>query len=228
MNTRKLPAFLVVSFLAAGVPAAFMATPVAQAMPPAEAGSQITVSPVVWTWGEPTDGTTRLVRRDSGLSASYHAVDLPPGQAVTMWFIVFNNPSACATSPCSPPDLFENAPGGPAGDFLWGGGTIVGGTGKVNLGGHLAVGDASRSGVMEIGMPEYLSPLTDPWNAEVHLVIHSHGPKQTGTDLKSQLNSFTGGCYLGLLGNVFGIAEGFADIPAQEGECSSVQASIHF
>lgn len=228
MNTWKVPTFLIATFLVAGLPAAFLAAPAAQAMPPADAGSQITVSPVVWIWGEPTDGTSRLVRRDSGLSASYHAVDLPPGQAVTMWFIVFNNPMACATSPCSAADLFENDPEGPAADFHWGGGTLVGGSGKANLGGHLAVGDASGSGLMEIGFPEFLSPLTDPWNAEVHLVIHSHGPKQTGTDLKSQLNSFTGGCYLGVLGNVYGIAEGFGDIPAQEGECSSVQASIHF
>lgn len=227
MNTRKLPAFFLVTFLAAGLPAAFLASPDAQAAAPANTGSQITVSPAVWGWGEPTDGTTRLVRRDSGLSATFHAVDLPPGQVVTLWFIVFNNPSACVASPCGPPDIFENAPGGPAADFHWGGGTIVGGSGKANLGGHLAVGDTSGSGLLEIGFPEYLSPLTDPWNAEVHLVVHSHGPKQTGADLKSQLNSFTGGCYLGFLGNAFGIAQGFDDIPAQEGECSSLQDSIH-
>lgn len=207
--------------------ASLLAVPAAMADPPDSTGSQITVSPVGWTWGDPTDGTTRLVRRDSGMSASYHAVDLPPGQVVTMWFIVFNNPLACATSPCGAPDIFNDDPNGPMGDFLWGGGTIVGGSGKANIGGHLAVGDASRSGLLEIGMPQYVTGLTDPWNAEVHLMIHSHGPKQTGTELQSQLNSFTGGCYLGFLGNPFGIAEGFDDIPALEGECSTIQGSVH-
>lgn len=213
--------------IAAGLLATFLVAPAAQADTPTNAGSQITVSPVFWTWGDATDGTTRLVRRDSGLSATYQAVDLPPGQVVTLWFIVFNNPGACASSPCGPSDIFNNDPDGPAGDFLWGGGTIVGGTGKANLGGHLSVGDTSGSGLLEIGMPEYLAGLTDPWNAEVHLMIHSHGPAQTGTSLKSQLNSFTGGCYLGFLGNVYGAAESSDDIPSLEGECSTLQGSMH-
>lgn len=39
----------------------------------------------------PCLGSSTLVRTDSGISATYRTEGLPSGQAITMWFVVFNN-----------------------------------------------------------------------------------------------------------------------------------------
>ena len=74
-----------------------------------------------------------------------------PGHAMTLWFIVFNNPSACGSSPCSIEDLLLN----PAvqGDFLIAAGHVVGGNGQAVFGGALQVGDIRGSGWIELGNP---------------------------------------------------------------------------
>jgi len=192
---------------------------------PATAQSDISVNGVVWTWGEATLGTSRLVRTDSGISATLNTEGLPPGHAMTLWFVVFNNPAACPGDICGAEDLVLSDAA--QADFLWAGGSIVGGDGSVNLAGSLQVGDTRRSAFPEIGMPDRVLGLTNPRGAEVHLVVHSHGPMVPGQTLRSQLNSFTGGCVGDFLGNAFGLAESMDDVPAAVGECSSVQASVH-
>lgn len=183
-----------------------------------------TTSSVVWTWGEPAAGESNLVRNDSGIRANYRTKGLPSGQAITMWFIVFNNPAACDDSPCSIVDLLFNEDA--EGDFLFAAGNVIGGSGSGNFGASLKVGDASRSGFFEIGMPDRAVGLTNPRGAEVHLALHSHGPKLTGRALKAQISSFLGGCEV-LLGDQFGIADGPEAMPSDEGECTTFQASIH-
>lgn len=186
---------------------------------------QSSVSPAFYLWDPGSNvGTSQLVRTNSGLNATLLASGLPPGQAVTMWFIVYNNPSACSSSPCAIEDLFNPAT---EADFLHGAGKIIGASGHAGFGGYLRVGDVSDSGFPEIGFPPETSiGLTDPWGAEVHLALHSHGPAQTGQTLKSQLSSFTGGCLV-FLGNAFGQAEGPGDMPANDGECVTFIASVH-
>lgn len=94
------------------------------------------------------------------------------------------------------------------------------------MGGYLAVDDISRSGLIEIGLPDNAVGLINPRQAEVHLLIHSHGPMVPGQTLKSQLNSFLGGCEF-FQGNEFGIAESFDDVPSEVGGCSTIQGSLH-
>jgi hypothetical protein len=182
-------------------------------------------SNVYATWDFSTVlGQSAVVRNAAGISASLQTSRLPPGQAVTMWFIVFNNPSACASSPCSAVDLLSN----PAaeGDFLWAAGHLTGQSGKSGFAGHLAVGDASGSAFMELGLPEQAIGLTDPLNAEVHLALHSHGPALSGQALKEQMTSFLGGCQV-FLGGADGIADAPGDVPDAVGECSTFQVSVH-
>lgn len=66
----------------------------------------VTRSPVYWNW-DPSNavGSSQLVRTNAGLGCTYHTSSLPAGQVVTVWIVVFNNPGACATSPCSPADI---------------------------------------------------------------------------------------------------------------------------
>ena len=63
--------------------------------------------------------------------------------------------------------------------------------------------------------------------ALVILAVHSHGPKLTGQALKSQLQSYTGGCdsFIGSLPGGFAASQ--AEVPVAVGECSTIQVSPH-
>jgi hypothetical protein len=181
-----------------------------------------TTSDAYWTWGEGPVGSSTLVRTDAGINATYKGTGLPAGQAVTMWFIVINNPEECNSTPCSVADVLFNQQA--QGDFLFGAGHVIGPDGRGNFGGSLKVSDVSGSGKAEIGLSAV--GLLDPRGAEVHLALHSHGPALTGQTLKDQISSFLGGCLV-FLGNQFGIADGPDAVPSSEGECSTIQASVH-
>ena len=141
----------------------------------AAASSARTTEPVAWLFDPGTPiGSSTLVRTDSGISAVFHSSGLPKGSAVTLWFIVFNNPAACNSSPCGLADLLFNLDA--QGDFLVADGTVVGGAGTVTMAGHLAVGDARGSAFPEIGMPDRPIGLSNPRGAQVSLLLHSHGP----------------------------------------------------
>jgi hypothetical protein len=183
-----------------------------------------TVSPVYNIWDPGTVvGTSRLIRTAKGISATLTSTDLPPGHALTMWFGVFNNPAACASNPCTwsdgdNPDVQL--------DFLYASGHVVGRSGRGTFSAHLKVGDPSGSAFVEFG-GEGIG-LLDPWNAEVHLLLHSHGPAQSGQLLKSQITSFLGGCEVFLPGPTPDFfASGPQDIPVNPGECSTFQDSGH-
>jgi hypothetical protein len=183
--------------------------------------------PVVQTWDGTQVGASTLVRTDAGLSASFTSSGLPAGQAVTLWFVIFNNPSACPGT-CGLADLLFNEAA--AGDFLVGAGHVTGSSGTANFGAHLAVGDTRGSAFPEIGMPARPIGLTNPRGAQVGLLLHSHGPVVPGQVLASQLSSFTGGCTV-FLGDLelpgSGIADGPEDVPDAVGECSTILASVH-
>lgn len=183
------------------------------------------VQPISNLWDPATVvGEASLIRTDAGLTATLLSSDLPAGQAVTLWFIVFNNPSACAGM-CGLADLLGNEA---EADFLVGGGHVTGADGTGGFGGHLAVGDTSGSAFLELGVPSRAIGVTNPWGAQVTILLHSHGPAMTGADLVSQMSSFTGGCSvfqgdLELPGS--GLADGPEDIPDAPGECSTFQGT---
>ncbi len=185
--------------------------------------------PAFWTWDNNPVGTSTLLRSDSGLSATYKTDVLTPGNAATLWFVVFNYPEKCKVGPyqCSPLDMGFDAEA--KGDFMFASGHVIGGEGKGNYGGHLNVGDTSRSGLAEVmgGCQDCTPGLIEPESALVVLAIHDHGPALTGQALKEQISSFLGDCDKGSLGNMFGFAEGPDDIPVEKGYCSTIQMSPH-
>lgn len=184
-----------------------------------------------WEWNQPGKavGTSQLVRNESGVTATLTTTGLPKGHAMTLWIITFNSPDKCWDKPCSILDLMVNPEA--EGDFHFGGGAVTG-QGKTTLAGHLSVGDITGSGKAELaalGVPVPPPvPLTNPYGAEVRLAVHSHGPKLEGQDLKAQISSFTGGCFVQpFLGDMFGWAEDADDVPANPGECSTIQYAVH-
>jgi hypothetical protein len=193
----------------------------AQGQPAFVGASHVTTSDVHWTWDPVTVlGSSRLVRTEAGITASLQSSGLPPGHAVTMWFVVFNYPEFCASSPCGPADIPNPDV---KFDGLYGAGHVIGGSGSANFGGHLPVGDASGSFAVEQGGAGV--GLLNPLGAEVFLMLHVHGPAGTGQLLKSQISSFFGGCQVFL--GPDGVADGPEDMPVSTGECSTVQLSIH-
>jgi len=184
----------------------------------------VTTNPAYWFWDSDTvAGSSKLVRSQKGVSFTYKTSNLTPGHVVTVWVVVFNNPELCATTPCTPADVGNPDNPGVQSDFLYGGGHIIGGSGRGNFGGHLRVGDTSGSGLAEVGGTAV--GLLYPETAEIHLALHSHGPMVPGQILKEQLTTFLGGCetFLG----PDGLADGPEDMPVAVGECTTFQGSIH-
>lgn len=184
--------------------------------------AQTTNEDVYWYWDfvNPV-GKAKLVRNGSGISADLTASGLPAGQAVTLWAIIFNNPEHCTTDPCSAPaDLFTPGVGG---DFYFLSGQVIDADGNATFGGRLNVDSLKGSGLVELGATGVA--LTNPYGAEVHLALHSHGPALQGQTLKAQINSFTGGCQIFLGPNGFAVDPMY--LPDAEGECATIQRSVH-
>ena len=194
-------------------------------------GLEVSKSPPIWTFAAPPPaGKTKLFRTDHGLGAMFRTTGLTPGNVVTLWIMFFDNPEACTNPGACDPALDIGKPGVRF-DFHYAGGRIVRRNRTLVLG-YLPVGEMSTSGwaeMAEIGLapPFFATPLTNPKGAQVTLAIHDHGPAQLGTTLYEQLTSYLGGCELPFLGDAGGFAQSAADLPANPGECSTIQLAFH-
>jgi hypothetical protein len=197
----------------------------------AMAADHVSTSPPFWTFlAPPPAGKTQLIRSPNGLTANFKTTGLSAGHAVTLWIMFFDNPGACLTPGACDPDV-DIGRDGVRFDFHYAGGHIVN-SAKTTISGHLRVGETSTSGWAELaaigGAPAaFITPLTNPYGAQVILALHSHGPMQRGKNLAAQLSSYLGGCNLPFLGNLAGFAQSSDDIPANEGECSTIQLAFH-
>lgn len=133
-----------------------------------------------------------LTVTDAGVAFRWHAVQLNPGHAYTVWVVVVNEPGECLSTPCSAGDVLFNADA--RADVTYGGGHVVGRSGRSSFGGRVPVGDWP-AGWLGNG-------LTDPRGAEVHLVLNDHGPALSAY-LPSMIASYRGGCTDASLPGVF-------------------------
>lgn len=146
--------------------------------------------------GQVAPGEAAIVRQPSGISFTYATEGFQPGHAHTIWFVAFNAPENCVfgmagISGCGVPDLFRPVTEPTA---VWGAGNVVGGSGKANFGGRVAVGDTS--GCDTLGRLPCGGGLTNPDGAEIHLVPRTHGPAIPGL-VSAQIHSFNRGCEAG-------------------------------
>ncbi len=215
-------------------PAAPQAEPAAVVVEPAVAEpavveTQAEIEPVVNTtfveWapdGPLVEGAeSTLVRMEHGLYATFHAVELEPGDAYTVWWVIFNKPENCSDNECGRNDAFLfdangeqllndkgapqwNFPGHAATEFALGRatGTVVDTDGTAEFRMHLPIRDDTEF--------DFGPGLLDPFTAEVHLIIRTHSQMIPG-QLHDQLNSPWGGC-----------PEGWPKDP-----CKDVQLAIH-
>ena len=129
-----------------------------------------------------------IVRTMNGVNLKMQTNSLMPGHAYTLWVVIFNDPDACATAPCSPNDLF-NPDAKP--DMVYGAGVVASGSGTATLAGRTIVGDVSRSVQAPTGLLS--NGLLDPYGAEIHLVVHDHGPV-IPEFMPDMIQSLAGGC----------------------------------
>jgi hypothetical protein len=140
-----------------------------------------------------------LSRNNDAVFATFSTSQLAPGTVVSLWWVFFNNPKACATTGCSVPDLFVpevNA------SLHSAGAAIVGLDGRFTIAGYKAVGDISAGHILP-GMPDPSPGLVNAKGAVVHLVVRSHGAASADPAiLAQQLTLFNGGCPPNMCGNV--------------------------
>lgn len=166
---------------------------------------------------EEVTGTSILRRTKNGLTINYKTDGLIPGHTYTMWWVIFNNPEACATTPCTMDDFMNAGEVQPV--LIYGTGHLVGQRGKGNFSSHLKIGDDDGSINELLGLPEVDGLLEgNAFSAEVHMIIRSHGPAIPGL-IDEQISVFTGGCEVDFAP--------FTEIPDEEGECGDVEMSIH-
>jgi len=166
-------------------------------------------------------GSSTLQRKSDRLTMRLSEVGLPPGHVATVWWVVWNNPEFCHTTPCDDTDFANPLVNV---DVLYAAGAIVNERGRphgrmplTRFSGELSPGETSGSiyplllGIPGIGV-------IDPLTAEVHLVVRTHGPKLPGQEVE-QMTTFLGGCSTEL--------PSFGVVPNEPGVCADVFAAIH-
>lgn len=195
----------------------------AMAAPSQAAGHGASSTSAIATFADPTTtvGRSHLVRTDSGVIATYRTSGLQASEALTLWWVVFNDPGGC-TGPCGEDEIFVD--GDPQKGLNWAGieaADIVAGyaDGVVSD----AKGRAFMKASVQTGgdVDEIIfgdGPiLKDSITAEIHLVARSHGPAVPGL-IDVQIGSYAGGCDVFLLP---------PEVPQAVGECSDIQFSVH-
>ncbi len=139
--------------------------------------------------GEQVEGATATLRTDEkGARVKLNTGGLTPGDAVTLWWIIFNNPENCEGYPdsaCTLNDLLGN-PAGVGSEVTYADGNFVNQNGKIFFDGYLAKGETPILGWFGNGF-------TNPEGAEIHVVVHSHGQVIDGL-ASEMISTFRAGC----------------------------------
>ncbi len=165
--------------------------------------------------GASVSGESTLVRTVNGLSMTFTDNELEPGDAYSIWWLIFNNPAGC-TGGCGEDEVgaFLESGENPAElSALNATGGVADSSGSATFSASLAIGDE--------GPGEFLfgEGVTDSLGAEVHLIIRTHGPASEDADtLLAQTSTFGGSCDVNA-GGTLAEGEGFA--------CLEPHASIH-
>lgn len=145
---------------------------------------------------------SKLTRFDSGVKMTLHTAELPAGDVVTAWWVVFNSPENCSDNACGEDDIFLfeddemviddngavlNAEQIEAADI-----SLLGATGNVideDGNGHFSAWlNTGENPSIVFG-----NALVNPTSAEIHIVLRTHGQMDEEL-LDDQITEFNGGC----------------------------------
>ncbi len=147
--------------------------------------------PATGNSGAVANSSSVMIRNADGVAYTISTTGLLAGGAYTNWWVVFNEPQFCFTSPCGPGDLPQNG-GNPnvGASVLWATGRVVDANGQGDFAAHLAAdGVSAAPGQVRFG-PALLSP-----RAEIHIIVRSHGPASADANVRQlQLTTVAGGC----------------------------------
>jgi len=131
-------------------------------------------------------GGATLYRSSQGLEMRIATSGLNMNSSYSVWWVVFNNPSACVGG-CGADDL-----GNPAvrASVLYAAGFVTGLSDTGNVTAHLESGNLPSG--LDVDLGNGLEP-GNGFRAEVHLVVRSHGTTLPGI-VDQQIGSFNGGC----------------------------------
>jgi hypothetical protein len=138
--------------------------------------------------------SSQLVRTDAGVTATFETHSLEAGAVHTLWWVVFNEPENCeagTVGSCGLGDLMNDLA---VPSLLWGAGNVAEDSGTGGFGAHLRVGNPP-------GEVRFGPGLLDPWGAEIHVVVRSHGAPIPG-QVHEQLTAFIGGCDVNICANL--------------------------
>lgn len=143
-------------------------------------------------------GSAVLTRTTDGVSMEAALTGLEDGHAFTFWFVTFDNPEGCkGTGPdtgCGADDVPRASA---QARVVNGGGDVADVdpvTGVAVVKGHLARHNAE--GAQMLGGTD-ASPLSNPYRAEIHVIVRSHGPAEADlADLAEQTSNVIAFCNL--------------------------------
>ncbi len=115
--------------------------------------------------------SSTLYRNATGLTGVLSLANQPANQATTFWWVVYNHPEYCETTPCTFADF---AIAEVEGSFFTTGGRVSDRFGHVYLDGTVFAG-TGRPGAEEYPNDGAGNGLTNPLGAEVQLSSRSHG-----------------------------------------------------
>jgi hypothetical protein len=204
--------------------AAVTAMAVAASLPASASADYTDSTSPVLAFADPdnTLGESTLRRTADGILVTLQANAVEPGHAITLWWVVFNQPQNCSAPDCGPDDIFVGGDpiAGLDADAIanadavasYAAGTVASTDGTVSMASRLTVGEPGVGVIFGDG-----AVLKDAAAAEVHLVTRSHGPAVTG-NVVDQTTSFDGGC------------DTMLNPPERadaEGECVDLHFSVH-
>lgn len=160
--------------------------------PAAASDKQITRTDVTKFDPFPVAGDTvgeawaKLTTDENGADLLLNTADLTPGDAVTIWWVIFNNPEECAAFPQGTCGLVDLGDPDVAAEITYATGDVINNNGKAHFSAQLGVGHTSQEW--------FGNGLIDPTGAEVHVIVRSHG--QVIPELAANMiSTFRGGCH---------------------------------
>jgi hypothetical protein len=149
-------------------------------------------------------GYAHLTRFENGVTMAVSTSDLVQGEVYSVWWVIFNEPENCSDGVCDVDDvlILEDGvvPRDEDGNRLMNMEGIAGANVSIQhaAGGYAQDGTLHTSASLGIGAVPgiVLGPgLLDAHNAEIHLVIRTHGPAADNLEiLADQISTFGGGC----------------------------------
>lgn len=130
------------------------------------------------------DSSATLLTNEDGAWFTMETTELENGHVYTIWWVIMNNPEACAEERCAGSDVFGN-PDGVAAELTLADTLLMDEEARVTLAGHLPVGEVER--------PWFGHGFTNPTGAQIWLVVNHHGPLIPDM-AGNMLNTYRGGC----------------------------------